>query len=1610
MVMLRKERPTTAGILAAGVVLTAAVAWAEVRQEVCGDWEYQYRTMGTPYSDRDPKDWNKQVRGLRLLENDRNAPTEEPYLLDRQAAFWPSDRDQCDVVARRTAALLKHLSAANPAGRPWQGFSDRLAKLAARRAETKPDREGADAVRKALYLDLCALRREIVLANPLLDFDSVLFNEISDSGEMLCRPTDTPQNANPMVYPGGGLYVTKGWKGAQPRVVDLVAKATPENGPYKGRSLSGGCFHSPGLSYDGKTVYFSWADPNATPDRGRNQGLGRYSHIFRIGIDGAGLRQLTFGPYNDFDCCELPDGRLVFMSTRREGYDRCICFRPACFLHSMKADGSDIICLSFFETHEWECSVDNDGMVVYSRWDYVDRHVHSSHAFWRCFPDGRDSRAPHGNYYFPIFDPRKPLPDYAGPVNLRDAGNRRSGPSWMGTPVTELSIRAIPGTQGKYVATAAGHHNPSHGALIVIDLNKPDDYRHGQISRITQNPYALDGDQPHTSCLWSSPWPLSEDFYLANYLDRLYVLDRFGNRELIYHMAKARELNATKNPGLNSANQGRAKNSQPPLERLDVWEFDGQSTRWRPVWPRPVQARPMPRIIPTQTFQSEDRRGAPGHKPATLSVMNVYNADVPLPKDKKIKWLRLVQILATSSGQYKGVSPGNQGATVSRLPLGIVPVEEDGSVYCEAPINRGLYFQLLNEDGLAVQSMRSLTYVHPGERMTCVGCHEPYDAAPKPPTQEPLAMRRGPSKIQPEFPEGVVPPDYQKQIVPIFEQVCVACHTKQGKGPATVADLSLGGLSEKKTDGSKGRSRPAWVQWGWTANSGRGFARTTPGLVGAMGSLLWPHVQKNPKAFTDEQRKRLAWWMDLSCPLQGGYGNYYTEPINGVRWPIHQDIDPANPLGIEHVGAPVRSAGEIAEDAAKASGAKKAALLETLARQGPHKHLDLYVAALSDPNEAVRRCAMRVVADVGDVAVLPAMAGAMARATSHDEAADWEKPLDSIRGRVADKRACVAAFVAALPKATAPGKCALLRMLGEVGGDEAIAAARRALGETKSGPENIALRAKAAASSELKPATAARFAIDGHIPNKGGGADDNAAWAANGKEALPTSFTLEWDQAVQIAEVVYHGRTAWSADECWKDCELYLDDATTPAAKVQFAAAYGPQSVRLAKPATARKLTLKFLSSHGGANPGASEVKVYSGLVPDLGALEVRAVAEAVLAQMQAKGSSVPAAAGIGPNRMREEAVRPAAGASRQLMLTTPQWGGSAKFSYEVYDLDGDFVRTHRVAAQGIGEIVGIAVFPETQRLYISGQKGLLCYDCPTHRLLWRVPVEGGQADWNDALTLSADGKLLYTFRHWSKGLTVYRAEDGARQRVILADDTGVWGKYAQVSHDGQDLHVLGKDVLIVDVQTEAVRARFTPAGRPAHFMLSPDGCRYVYATGARRSLAANDAKTGALVYEIATPSDKEPVEAQKAPLTGFALSPTGLAAWASDAANGVLHRFDLAAQPPRHTHRVAVDPPPGPKSTQLMFSVDGRFLITGAGAVVSPADGKPLGRLRDEDGNPREAANMVTLEIDAGTRRILRASQPCAPLWPGKAVRNAGTPRTRTSLAETTTVTRATP
>jgi len=154
-------------------------------------------------------------------------------------------------------------------------------------------------------------------------------------------------------------------------------------------------------------------------------------------------------------------------------------------------------------------------------------------------------------------------------------------------------------------------------------------------------------------------------------------------------------------------------------------------------------------------------------------------------------------------------------------------------------------------------------------------------------------------------------------------------------------------------------------------------------------------------------------------------------------------------------------------------------------------------------------------------------------------------------------------------------------------------------GAASVGP-NLALQATAGANSEYSGQYLARFAVDGKISLPGSQDDLNRAWCVRGDtHRNHAEFTLDWTNAIPVAEVLYWGRTAWFAEECWKDYELWSDDAAAPAVRGRFEMGHGPQRIQLAVPVLTRKLRLRFTSSYGGANPGASEIQVFADPVPD---------------------------------------------------------------------------------------------------------------------------------------------------------------------------------------------------------------------------------------------------------------------------------------------------------------------------------------------------------------------------------------------------------------------------
>ena len=144
-------------------------------------------------------------------------------------------------------------------------------------------------------------------------------------------------------------------------------------------------------------------------------------------------------------------------------------------------------------------------------------------------------------------------------------------------------------------------------------------------------------------------------------------------------------------------------------------------------------------------------------------------------------------------------------------------------------------------------------------------------------------------------------------------------------------------------------------------------------------------------------------------------------------------------------------------------------------------------------------------------------------------------------------------------------------------------------------PGNIAPRATVTASNEYDARYRAENVVDGEIPPAGSRADAGSAWCVRGATTHDQGeLSLTWNEPVEVAELIYFGRTAFGMRECWKVYQVFVDGDPKCFLEGTLQMTDLPQRIRFPDTRQVRKLTLRFLKSHGGSNPGASELMVFS--------------------------------------------------------------------------------------------------------------------------------------------------------------------------------------------------------------------------------------------------------------------------------------------------------------------------------------------------------------------------------------------------------------------------------
>lgn len=441
--------------------------------------------------------------------------------------------------------------------------------------------------------------------------------------------------------PGGGLYV--------------LSPPTPDGELEEIVASPEGQILDFDVSYDAKEIIFSWR-------KNASEGY----HIYRVNVDGTGLRQLTSGECHDYNACYLPDGGIAFCSTRASVF--ALCFTtPSGVLYRMDADGSNVQRLSANIVNDFTPSVMPDGRILYSRWEYVDRPAIPIQSLWTINPDGTGVSVFYGNRIL--------------------------------SPASFLEARPIPNTN-KVLCTLTAHNGPIRGGVGVIDRTWGDNAQEGihnltpsvNIGRVNQ------GDGNHVRGAFENPFPIDSERFLVSGGGSIYVGDVSGRWAII------KERTGTIGLGYYNPQPLRPRQKQPII-RSNLPVGNG--------------LRAVPPDDTATVFILDVYKGLEPHvKRGSVKQIAVVH-EVAKPLRTEVMGFGFQRPVISCGATY----------AVKKI-IGYAKVEADGSAYFRVPANTPVYFEALDEHGQAVQRMRSFTHFMPGERQGCVGCHEPRNSTP----------------------------------------------------------------------------------------------------------------------------------------------------------------------------------------------------------------------------------------------------------------------------------------------------------------------------------------------------------------------------------------------------------------------------------------------------------------------------------------------------------------------------------------------------------------------------------------------------------------------------------------------------------------------------------------------------------------------------------------------------------------------------------------------------------------------------------------------------------------------------------------------------------------
>lgn len=580
-------------------------------------------------------------------------------------------------------------------------------------AELKAVEKESDAEKQKQLVD--ALSNRALLSNPALDFENILLIR-----RHLGKKRDRTSMGRAIGMTAGNFSSMYNAHKNLPSEIAIIKSFKGDATKTEFRSLyqheKNRLISDIDLQFNGEKIMFSSVNTTGA------------FRLYEVGVDGKGVKQLS--PDSDgndvdhFDSCYLPDGDIIFTSTASFCGMPCIDGKPRMSsIYRLSPKSGEIRQLSFDQDSSWCPTVLNDGRVLYLRWEYSDLPHSNSRILMSMLPDGMSQKSYlFTNSYFPTsFFYARPIPGYASMV----------------------------------VGIATGHHGNSRtGRMLLVDPQLGEHEADGVVQEVpgfgkkveaVVRDRLADGIWPQMT----QPFPIAESgthkgagkYFLVSMkpspeaLWGIYLVDVFDNRTLL-------------------------------IEQEGYGFFE----------PIPMKKSPSPPIMADRVDETKNT--------ASVYIQDIYHGPglKGVPRGA-VKSLQVCSYEFSPSSPTPGAGSGGLLGTLGmdgpwdiKKVLGTLPVNADGSVHFTIPANTPIFLLPLDKDGQALQIMRSWFIGQPGERVSCIGCHESSHESPLPKrtqasVMEPLPLEQWMGDVR-NF-------SYASEIQPIVDKKCMSCHDAQ---------------------------------------------------------------------------------------------------------------------------------------------------------------------------------------------------------------------------------------------------------------------------------------------------------------------------------------------------------------------------------------------------------------------------------------------------------------------------------------------------------------------------------------------------------------------------------------------------------------------------------------------------------------------------------------------------------------------------------------------------------------------------------------------------------------------------------------------------------------